>query len=502
MLLPACRHLAAVLSLVMLITVSMLTVADVSPLHADDVVLQKSSQQAWFKGNMHTHSLWSDGDDYPEMIADWYQQHGYNFLVFTDHNVLHTDERWIDVEKNKGGLVAFNKLVEQFGKDNVPVREQPKPKQPAAEQQDVKQQVETTDQEAEAEHEADTERQEKFTLQTKLQTFDQTFEQFAKPGEYILIQGEEISDRFQNKPIHMCATNTSDLLPPMHGDSVYEVMQNNINVAISMRERSGVKTLVHLNHPNFGYGVTAEQLMKVQGENFFEVFNGHPSVNDAGDATHASTERMWDIINTFRLADLGLPLMYGLATDDGHNYHKEEAGQGAQPGRGWVMVLAKQLDPNTLVESLEAGRFYSSSGVTLRKITTTKLSLTVEIEPVAHSTYQIQFIGTKRGFDQTSTQMPPRPAPPVGSEESKNPEVAVESISPRATEQLTRKYSQDIGATLKSVDGTSATYEFTGDELYVRAIVTSSLQHSNPSVRGQVQKAWVQPVVPVTSANR
>ena len=25
----------------------------------------------WWKGNLHTHSLWSDGDDYPEMIAGW-----------------------------------------------------------------------------------------------------------------------------------------------------------------------------------------------------------------------------------------------------------------------------------------------------------------------------------------------------------------------------------------------------------------------------------------------
>ena len=25
----------------------------------------------WWKGNLHTHSLWSDGDDYPEMITAW-----------------------------------------------------------------------------------------------------------------------------------------------------------------------------------------------------------------------------------------------------------------------------------------------------------------------------------------------------------------------------------------------------------------------------------------------
>lgn len=406
---------------------------------AQEFELKAQGETEWFKGNMHTHSLWSDGDDYPEMIADWYREHDYNFLVFTDHNVLHIEERWIDVEKNKGGLVAFDKLVDRFGEDSIPVREK------------------------------------EGRRQTRLKTFDQTFEQFVRPGEYILIQGEEITDRFQNKPIHMCATNTHELLPPMHGESVYEVIQNNINAAISRRERSGVKTLVHLNHPNFGYGVTAEQLMKVQGENFFEVYNGHPSVNDAGDATHASTERMWDIINTFRLSDLELPLMYGLATDDGHEYHRTKPGQGAQPGRGWVMVLTDQLDPDALVDALEAGEFYASSGVTLKRIAMKDGRLTVEVEAQPETTYSIEFVGTRKGFDAESSAM---------------------SDDPVKASELTRKYSDDIGAVLQTSEGPKATYLLQGDELYVRAVVTSSQAHPNPSVKGQRQKAWIQPVVP------
>jgi len=35
----------------------------------------------WWKGNLHTHSLWSDGDDYPEMILDWYKTNGYHFML-------------------------------------------------------------------------------------------------------------------------------------------------------------------------------------------------------------------------------------------------------------------------------------------------------------------------------------------------------------------------------------------------------------------------------------
>ena len=35
----------------------------------------------WWKGNLHTHSQWSDGDDYPEQIAKWYKTNGYHFAI-------------------------------------------------------------------------------------------------------------------------------------------------------------------------------------------------------------------------------------------------------------------------------------------------------------------------------------------------------------------------------------------------------------------------------------
>ncbi len=39
------------------------------------------------KGNLHTHTLASDGDSDPLTVAAWYQNHGYAFLAITDHNV-------------------------------------------------------------------------------------------------------------------------------------------------------------------------------------------------------------------------------------------------------------------------------------------------------------------------------------------------------------------------------------------------------------------------------
>ena len=43
---------------------------------------------SWFKGNLHTHTLNSDGDSTPDDVVRWYREHGYNFVMLTDHNYL------------------------------------------------------------------------------------------------------------------------------------------------------------------------------------------------------------------------------------------------------------------------------------------------------------------------------------------------------------------------------------------------------------------------------
>lgn len=42
----------------------------------------------WFKGNTHTHTINSDGDSTPDVVARWYREHGYQFLFITDHEYL------------------------------------------------------------------------------------------------------------------------------------------------------------------------------------------------------------------------------------------------------------------------------------------------------------------------------------------------------------------------------------------------------------------------------
>ena len=48
----------------------------------------RSQGARWYKGNTHTHTLNSDGDSTPDDVVRWYREHGYQFLVLTDHNFL------------------------------------------------------------------------------------------------------------------------------------------------------------------------------------------------------------------------------------------------------------------------------------------------------------------------------------------------------------------------------------------------------------------------------
>src|SRR5690349_23467517 len=47
-----------------------------------------TAKPRWYKGNTHTHTLNSDGDSTPDDVVKWYREHGYQFLVLTDHNFL------------------------------------------------------------------------------------------------------------------------------------------------------------------------------------------------------------------------------------------------------------------------------------------------------------------------------------------------------------------------------------------------------------------------------
>lgn len=61
---------------------------------------------------------------------------------------------------------------------------------------------------------------------------------------------------------------------------------------------------------------------------------------------------------------------------------------------------------------------------------------------------------------------------------------------------MTGIYSPEIGKVVAHSSSRTPSYEFTGEELYVRAKVTSTKPHPNPFAAGDVEVAWIQPVQP------
>ncbi|MGH9221429.1 MAG: CehA/McbA family metallohydrolase, partial [Vicinamibacterales bacterium] len=303
----------------------------------------------WFKGNTHTHTLNSDGDSTPDEVVRWYREHGYQFLVLTDHNFL----------TSVAGLNAL--------------------------------------------HGAD--------------------------DKFLVVKGEEVTDRFGDKPIHVNGLDTAGFVKPPGGGSVVMMVQNMID---AIRAARGVPSI---NHPNYGWAISADDLAQLQRTRLFEVFNGHPLVNNLGGGGVPGLEETWD-----RLLSSG-KLLYGIAVDDAHYFKRPEDKTAPRPGFGWVHVRATRLEARAIVEALERGDFYSSTGVELLSLERSPSAMTIAVRTQPSSKYRIQFIGRQ-------------------------------------------------GAVLSEATMSPASYTFKGDEGYVRAKVIES--------NGKV--AWIQPVPVGTSA--
>jgi hypothetical protein len=239
------------------------------------------------------------------------------------------------------------------------------------------------------------------------------------------------------------------------------------------QDSSGRQVLPHLNHPNFGYAVTAADLAVVVEEQFFEVYNGHPDVNHLGDESHLGVETIWDVVNTMRLLQLDAEPILGIATDDSHEYHGRP---GSRPGRGWVMVRSRYLTPEHLILAMKAADFYASSGVVLDDVVydSQQRRLDLTIAPTENATFETQFIAVMK------------PEKPVAELE--------QSGSARDQNESGSQENLPKAQVVATVPGLNPSYQLTGEELYVRAVVSSSLPPVDPVFDGQRQQAWTQPV--------
>ena len=258
-------------------------------------------EKRWFKGNLHTHTLNSDGDSTPSEVTSWYREHGYQFLVLTDHNYLTNVE-------------ALNAI-------------------------------------------------------------------HGAPGKFLLIPGEEVTTRFGSLPIHVNALGLTSLVEPLLGSGVTETIQKNVD---AIRERKGIASL---NHPNFGWAAASKDISAVNNLGLFELYNGHPMVNNNGGGGFESLDEMWDAVLTAGKR------VRGIAVDDAHHF-KKFSKDSSNPGRGWIILRGSELTRDEIVRALEQGDFYASNGVELLNVELSDKEIRIETKPRQTEKFRTYFIGS------------------------------------------------------------------------------------------------------------
>jgi hypothetical protein len=196
-------------------------------------------------------------------------------------------------------------------------------------------------------------------------------------------QGEEVT----MAAVHVNGLGVTELIaPPWPGKSMFE---GEVAESHAERVRWAVERIVaqgavaHVNHPNFLYTLTIDDLLASGEIGLLEVANGHNAVHNEGDETHPSTEVIWDALLTAG------GQIWGVASDDAH--HFQVWGENySNPGRGWLQVEAESARMSDVLEALRDGRFYASSGLELTEYVASGSEITLEL---AGDTAMIELVG-------------------------------------------------------------------------------------------------------------
>ncbi len=269
-----------------------------------------------------------------------------------------------------------------------------------------------------------------------------------KREDFILIPAEEITG---GAHAHTTALNIEGLVDPKYehpeGASKTAVIQGHVD---GTRERDGHAIL---NHPNFHYMNTVDDIRPVEGLHMFELYNGHPKVNNFGNEEHISVEAMWDELLTDGM------LIYGVSSDDAHDF-KKLAPDESNPGRGWVIVRSDELSPDAITEAMYHGDFYATNGVMLSVVDSTRQKIEIEVDESATATELQSTFVIGQSMDQGE-------------------------LGYRI------QFIGEGGNVLEDVKGTQASFSVTDASSYVRAKVTYTRKQGNGFENFY---AWTQPV--------
>jgi hypothetical protein len=265
--------------------------------------------------------------------------------------------------------------------------------------------------------------------------------------DFILIPGEEITS---GQNVHMTGLNMTRIVNHLIKGPNGKVIQRYTDMA---RELGGTPII---NHPNFRWALQVSDIRPVKNCFLFELWNAHPTVNNNGDATRPSTEKMWDDLLTDGM------LIYGVSSDDTHELKVIDRSK-SNPGRGWVMVRAPELTPKAIAAAMDHGDFYATNGVMLKSIDLASQSLKIVVDEAAtkHEVGKDHVIGELL-------------APGAAAK----PGYSIEFFGPS-------------GKLLASTDGTEATYTRDTSIAYFRARI-SFVHEINGELRRH--RAWTQPV--------
>lgn len=393
----------------------------------------------WYRGNLHMHSLWSDGNVFPEDAIAWYRDQGYQFVCLSDHQILQLDTNtWLEVGSKKLSRSQADDYLHR--------------------------------------HAATAERKqvgEKESL--RLKTVWELKKRFDRPGAFLMIPGHELNRVIGGLQVHMNAINVHETIPYRYGATPLETFQRIQAAVDAWGDEHGMATLFMLNHPTWPYfDIRPEVLIDLPQIRFFEVCNADAGSTHPPHPAWYSVEKFWDIVNAFRVED-GFDPVFATATDDTHRYTDPQAA--ARPGEGWVCVRADRLEPDALVRAMFNGDFYASTGVELDGVAfdASTGTLNVNVRPEAGETFTIRFTTTKAGFDRTTESFDD---PAIGKKPART------GI----------RYSDAIGRTLKTAAGIEASYTLEPDDLYVRATVVSSKKAvDRASNEPEFDTAWTQP---------
>jgi hypothetical protein len=199
-------------------------------------------------------------------------------------------------------------------------------------------------------------------------------ERFHSPGSFLLLPGVEVTDRVDGRPVHLNGLGVEHAVRPQGGPDVTSVIDRDI-AAI---ERAGGVAV--LNHPNglLSAALEAEEIAASE-VGLFEVC----CADYLGGSGHPSTDQIWDDLLT------GGRLVFGVAADDAHDFGPDSR----DPGSAWIMVRAAELTGRAILSGIQAGDFYSTTGVTLTAVRPLADGLCLEIAEYDSYGFRTEFIG-------------------------------------------------------------------------------------------------------------